>query len=30
MISTKRTAGIDGDKQKFREAGVATLEEETQ
>lgn len=30
MISTKQTAGIDGDKQKFRAARVATPEEETQ
>lgn len=30
MISTKQIAGIDGDKQKFREAGVATPEEEKQ
>lgn len=30
MISTKQTAGIDEDKQKFRAAGVATPEEETQ
>jgi hypothetical protein len=30
MISTKKTAGIDGDKQKFRRAGAATPEEETQ
>lgn len=30
MISTKQTAGIDGDKQKFRAAGVATPEEKKQ
>lgn len=30
MISTKQTAGTDVDKQKFRAAGVATPEEETQ
>ncbi len=30
MISTKKTAGLDEDKQKFREAGVATPEEEKQ
>lgn len=30
MISTEQTAGIDGNKQKFREAGIATPEEEKQ
>ena len=30
MISTKRIAGIDGDKQEFRAAGVATSKKETQ